>query len=293
VARVGSQHDEGAYKKTEDGDLIHSNHEHDTRRRVALVDPLIHVSISVRKQGRLGSYKGSSGCPMLREGEDGTWEVVGQLNSGSRHYDDKLVLNNSDAEACDHPQCLGITSVQIVQMLQMPQQVAQAAAGFALTGLPAGHGRAYYMTEYKRCDGREKVEGRHVYEGTDASGGDKVYCWYNDGGWFFSDCEKHIGTSTGTLGVGDGAAAPEQVKSTSTWKALANGEWEVVPGMKVQALSAAQIQQRQEQRQAEVSYRKHHCTHTCHLISPHVCHGHGEEDGWQWQCVMLHVALTH
>ena len=121
---------------------------------------------------------------------------------------------------------------------QFEQALAQAAAGFALTGLPAGYLRAYYMTEYKRCDGREKVNGRHVYEGTRASGGGKLYCWYKDGAWRFSDVAEDIGTNMCDLYVIDGAAAPDQTKSTSTWRAYVNGEWEVVTGMKVQALWA-------------------------------------------------------
>ena len=137
-------------------------------------------------------------------------------------------------------------SIRKVSLADITAPDEMMAVSFALTGLPAG--QAYLMTEYKRCDGREKVDGRHVYEGTGASGGGKAYCWYNAAGvkgWCFSPNEAGIGTDGCGLFVVDKAAAPEQVKSTSTWGTWVNSKWEVLTGMKVQALSEAEMQQRQ------------------------------------------------
>ena len=94
------------------------------------------------------------------------------------------------------------------------------------------------MTKYKRCDGREKSEGRHVYKGTRA-GGNKVYCWHNGGRWRFSERNNARMHSTGAcdLCVVDEAVSPEKIKSASMWGAWVNGKWEGVTGMNVQGLS--------------------------------------------------------
>ena len=82
----------------------------------------------------------------------------------------------------------------VQQRVQVSVSVAQSAIGFEISGLPANHMRAYVMGAYQRCEEREKVNGRYVYEYNRADGGGKVFCWHAEGGlWGFNQKETSIG----------------------------------------------------------------------------------------------------
>ena len=109
------------------------------------------------------------------------------------------------------------------------------------------------MALYQKCDEgtRPKVGGRFVYEGSQADGEGKVYCWYNSAWkkWHFSNRKKHIGTSTCGFYALSSAASPELIDPSSTWMAYVTGKWEEVAGgvIEVRSLTAEQLRLEQEQ----------------------------------------------
>lgn len=114
-----------------------------------------------------------------------------------------------------------------------------AAGSFLLTGLHAEHMCARFMAEYKRCDERDKVNGRSVYEGLHAGGKGTIYCWYCNeyGDWRFSGSATDIGTSRCELYVVDQAFSAEDIEGQSRWMSVpaSGGMLKVVRGLKVQA----------------------------------------------------------
>jgi hypothetical protein len=93
-----------------------------------------------------------------------------------------------------------------------------------------------------------------VYEGNQAGGEGKVYCWYDSNlmSWAFSPNENDIDTSVWHLYVASYAICPELIERISTeWKAIVAGKHFPQP-IEVHTLTAEQVPLEQEQLRPQV-----------------------------------------